>query len=483
MRTVFSARARLGVAAATVLSAAFGCATNPVTGQRELMLLGEGQEVQLGAEADESIVAQYGVVDRPELDTYMNGLGRRLVGVSHRPNLAFTFRLLDDPVVNAFALPGGYVYITRGILAYLNSEAAMAGVMGHEVGHVTARHGAQRYTQQQLLGLGLGVGSIISEDFAKVAGVAAGAAQLLFLKFGRDDERQADRLGVEYATKIGYDTRDMANFFRTLDALSGDTRLPAWQSTHPDPGERYETVKTLTTQWQAEVPQSSFAWKRDEYLRMLDGLAFGPNPRNGFVEGGMFKHPDLAFQFPVPDGWRVLNGQTQVQIGEPNGAAAILFALAEGASPQAAANAFTAAEGVTERSRESTTIGGMSAVRVQASVAQQSGTLAVESTFIAMASHVFVFHALEPEGATQSFASVMRATPNGFRRLTDAASLNVQPVRLSVVATARDATFGEILADYPIPARADTSPDDLALMNAINLNERVPKGTLVKVLR
>jgi len=442
------------------------------------------QEVQLGAQADQSIVAQYGVVEDPALQSYVDGIGRRLVAVSDRQGLTYTIRVLDDPVVNAFALPGGYVYVTRGILAYLNSEAALAGVLGHEVGHVAARHGAQRYTQQQLLGLGLGVGSIISDDFAKVAGVAAGAAQIVFLKFGRDDERQSDELGVKYATKIGYDTRDMANFFKTLDTLSGGTRLPAWQSTHPDPGERYETVKALTARMQAQVPGTEFAWRRDEYLAKLDGLAFGQNPRNGFVENGRFNHPDLRFTFPLPSGWQVVNGPTQVQVAETQGQASILFSPAQESTPAAAADAFASSQTVTESSRESVRINGLTGVRTVASAASQGGgTIRVESTYIAMDSRVYAFHALSQAAGSGALLIAMRDTADGFSRLTDTAALNVQPVRVDVITTSRDQTLAEILAEYPIPARAGADADDLAVMNAINLNERVPKGTLVKVLR
>jgi len=168
------------------------CAVNPVTGERELSLLSKEQEIQLGNESDPAIVAQYGVVEDEAIVDYVQDIGQRMVPVSHRPDLPYTFRVLDDPVVNAFALPGGYVYITRGILAYLDSEAALAGVVGHEIGHITARHGVQRYTQQTLLGAGLGLGSVLSETFAQYADIAGQAAQLLLLKYGRDDERQSD---------------------------------------------------------------------------------------------------------------------------------------------------------------------------------------------------------------------------------------------------------------------------------------------------
>ena len=202
-----------------MLAFVISCAVNPVTGKTELMLLSESDEIQLGQQSDKEVVAQYGLYDDAQLQSYIDQLGQKMVKISHRPNLSFSFRLLDSPVINAFAVPGGFVYITRGILAYLNNEAEFAGVLGHEIGHVTARHSAKQYTKAQFAQLGLGVGSILSEDFAKYSGLAQVGVGLLFLRFSRDAERQSDDLGVEYSTKVGYDAREMGNFFHTLDQM------------------------------------------------------------------------------------------------------------------------------------------------------------------------------------------------------------------------------------------------------------------------
>lgn len=469
------------VAVAGVLSS---CSVNPVTGKRQIMLMSESQEIALGRDSDEAIVAQYGLVDDPALAAYVSEIGQRIVPVSHRPDLTFTFRLLDDPVVNAFALPGGFVYITRGILGYLDSEAALAGVMGHEVGHVTARHSAERYTKQQLLGLGIGIGSVISQDFAEYAGLAGTAAQLLLLKYGRDDERQADRLGVEYATKLKYDTVDMADFFGTLDALSGGSaRLPDWQSTHPDPGERFETVKALTAEWKTQVGGGTFSTGRDAYLTRLDGLAFGPNPREGFVEAGTFHHPDLAFSFPVPAGWGVANGKTEVQLGEPNGAAGMIFTLAAEKSAADAASAFSQTSGIQIASRQAVRAGDYSGVRLTGTAATQSGSIALSSTFVDKDGAVYVFHGLTSTGSFTTYEPTFRSVTDGFRRLTDPALLGVQPVRIHVVRAPRTATFRDLVAGEPIPKRAGIDVEGLALVNGVSADDVIPTGTLLKVLR
>jgi predicted Zn-dependent protease len=196
----------------------FSCAANPVTGKRELMLLSESDEIKLGQETDLQVVSEYGLYEDLGLTADLNGICQHLGKLSHRPNLTYHFKVLDASVVNAFAAPGGYVYFTRGILATLNNEAELAGVMGHEIGHITARHSAHQYSQAQLAQIGLGMGSLIGP------GVLSGLAQLgvgmLFMRFSRDNERQADDLGVEYSSRAGYDANEMANFFETLERMN-----------------------------------------------------------------------------------------------------------------------------------------------------------------------------------------------------------------------------------------------------------------------
>ncbi len=177
------------------------CARNPVTGKKEFMLMTEGQEMALGKQSDPSIIQAYGLYDNQELQDFINSRGQEMVKVSHRADMEFNFRLLDSPVVNAFAVPGGYVYFTRGIMAHFNNEAEFAGVLGHEIGHVTARHSAKQYSQQMVAQLGLMAGIMASEKFRDFAYEASQGRGLLFLKFGRDHESQSDMLGVEYSTK------------------------------------------------------------------------------------------------------------------------------------------------------------------------------------------------------------------------------------------------------------------------------------------
>src|SRR6266853_3930889 len=236
-----------------LLAVALACVRNPATGKLELNLLSESQEVELGKQAKVEAEQAYGVYkEKAELNSYVEGVGKNLAAHSDRPNLPYSYEVIDDSSVNAFALPGGPIFITRGILAHLNSEAQMAAVLGHETGHVAARHSANQLSKQQVAQLGLGIGSVLSPVVSSVAGVASVGLSVLFLKFSRDDETQADELGFRYMTKVGYDPNEMIPLFEMLDRVSkeaGSGKTPEWLQTHPDPGNRLaETQKRLRTE-------------------------------------------------------------------------------------------------------------------------------------------------------------------------------------------------------------------------------------------
>jgi predicted Zn-dependent protease len=308
-RALLAALVSLGMVAA--------CVTNPATGRRQLILIGEERAIELGAQADPEIRAEYGVYGDEPLAGWFEGVSSKLAEVSERSHLPYRFAILDSPIVNAFALPGGPVYATRGLLAHANSEAEVAAVMGHEIGHVNARHGVEKLSQQQLLGGVLGAASlVVGERWSGLVDAAGLGAQALLLQYSRDAEREADELGIRYMTRAGYDPRGMPRFMSILDRLSAraDGALPTWLSTHPDPGERAETTREMARPI-VETARSegrSLIVKRDEYLGRLGGLVYGDDPRKGFTRGRVFHHPDLRFRLDAPEAWTVINTNASV---------------------------------------------------------------------------------------------------------------------------------------------------------------------------
>src|SRR5918999_371644 len=273
---------------AALLGLSLACATNPVTGKREISLMSEGQEIAIGQENHPQILREMGQYNDPELQRYVSDIGIKLAKTSERPNLPWTFTVVDQPVVNAFAVPGGAIYITRGFFAYLNNEAQLVGVLGHEIGHVTARHSAQQYTRAaggQLGLLALGIFVPGAQQFGQLGAQALG---LLFLKYGRDDELQSDSLGARYAATNGWDPRAVPQFLATLGRLSegSEKGIPNWLSTHPDPGSRVQEIQPLVQELSAG--KTGFATDRDEYLSRIDGMLFGDNPEQGIVRGNAF---------------------------------------------------------------------------------------------------------------------------------------------------------------------------------------------------
>lgn len=332
-----------GLAAALAL--VVGCSVNPATGRHEFSLVTPAQEAALGREGHAATVAEYGVVDDPALAAYVDSVGRRVARASERPDLPWTFTVLDDPAVNAFALPGGYLYVTRGLLAHLQSEAQLAGVLGHEVAHVTARHSARHITQQQLTGLGLGIASMVSETFRRYSGTAEQALGLLLLKYSRDDETQADELGVRYAVAAGYDPREMPATYRTLDRIAerAGGGLPGFLSTHPDPGQRAERTAELAAR--AVQGRADLQVRGRPYLERLRGLVYGENPRYGWFEGARFYHPAIGFELEFPAGWRTQH--THTALSATSGSGTLQLTLARGAAGRTPAQqvAALAAEG------------------------------------------------------------------------------------------------------------------------------------------
>ena len=473
MRYAPTIAAALGLA----LSIAAGCATNPATGRRELALISEGQEIRMGLEADPSIVASMGLDPDSGRQRYVRELGLRLARVSERPNLPWTFRVIDDPVVNAFAIPGGHVYVTRGIMAHLDNEAELVAVLGHEIGHITARHSVSQMSRAQLAQLGLVVGTVLKPELQRYAGVASQGLGLMFLKYGRDDETQADELGFRYMRRVDYDTRRMPGVYTLLDRVSqasGGGRLPDWLSTHPNPANRRTTVERYI----AALPADSLGRivNRESYLRQIDGVVFGENPRDGFFKGTQFFHPDLKFRMSFPEGWKTQNQRQGVVALSPQQDAILQLTLAQQDTPDAAARAFFAQQGMSGTPGRGTIHGLPATGGVFRAITEDSTVLAGRAVFVGYDGRVYQLLAYAPQARWSTHAAAADQTFSSFDRLTDPAALSVQPWRLQIVTLPQGMALEEFVRRYPSPAPAEAT----ALVNNVAADARFSAGAIRK---
>jgi predicted Zn-dependent protease len=477
-RTVLAFPALL-LAAGLVAGPVASCARNPVTGKNELSLVSEGQEIQMGQQAAQEVAQTIGFVDDPGLQSYVGGIGKRMASKSERPDLPWEFHVVNDAAVNAFALPGGFIYVTRGLLASMNSEAELATVLGHEIGHVTARHSVQQISKAQLATLGLGIGSIVSSDVAQFAGLAGQGLQVLFLKYGRDAENQADELGFRYALGQNYDVREMANVFETLNRASqvgGEGgRLPEWLSTHPNPENRVKRTEERLDTLHASLANAIV--NRDEYLGQIDGLAYGEDPRQGFFEGAMFYHPDMRFQLRFPEGWKAQNTPSAVVAISPKEDAIIQLGLAGDASPREAASQFLSQEGVKAGNGSTSSINGNPAATSYFQAQTQQGVIEGIVSFISYGGKTFGLLGYTAQGNLQAYDGEFQETIRSFDQLRNSAALSAKPAVLQLVRVPSQMTLAQFNQEHP----STISIEELAIINELAGPETmVPRGRTLK---
>lgn len=460
-----------------------GCSVNPATGNQQLSFYNQQEEIEMGRQADEEIVGEVGLYDNPAVQAYVEGLGQRLAAASERPDLPWSFKVLDDPAINAFALPGGYVYVTRGILTHLGSEAELATVLGHEIGHVTARHGANQMSKQLLAIAGLGLAALLAPD-SDTAGAALAVAyaglSLLFFSYSRDDERQADQLGLRYAQRAGYDLRQSPEVFRLLDRaakVEGAGRLPNWLSTHPDPGARRHRIEEKVAELEAGGTSFEGATvNRDGYLTRLDGMIFGEDPREGFFRESRFLHPGMQFQIDFPAGWETANEKASVSAVSPEQDALVQVSLSEETTLAAAVEAAFQEEGVTAGESWQRKINGLPASWHRLEVATEDGELRGTVAFVSYQGQVFQLLAIAETEAWKGYRAKLEGTLATFARLTDPKALAAQPRRLKVVKLQRAMTLEEIAKAYPSTVPIET----VALLNHLEPGGRLEAGRLAK---
>lgn len=484
---------------ALALSAALallsGCATvvNPVTGEAERTVMDEPTEIAEGKKAHAQVLAEYGAYADPKLQAYVNELGQRLAKQSHRSQLQWTFTVLDSPEVNAFALPGGYVYVTRGIMAYMDSEADLAGVIGHEIGHVTARHGAQRATRQQTAGFGvlaatvlgavLGVGDLASQ-------VSQGVAAGYIASYSRDQELQADRLGAEYLARNHLNPKNMVDVIGVLkqqEQFAADSAraqgkpAPAgrdWLASHPSNEQRLNDIQAIAAGYKGSYGDDG----HDRYLRAIDGMVFGESRSQGVTRGRNFYHEGLGIALTAPSGWAVRNSAEALLLVNEPADAALVVQLAppdSGAShDEIIRKLFQPTRGRVERR----TLNGLSASHFsgQRQAAQgQVQTLAVTVVSGPNNQPYVLRQASQDAAALQRNAGALAEAEGSFRALSATERSAARPWTLQTLPYPRTG-FATLAQRSPLPAA--TAQQQLRLVNGVYGGGEPPVGQLVKVV-
>jgi predicted Zn-dependent protease len=493
MSRSFRALALLALAAAPSLLSACAVGMNPVTGRQRAYAFTWQEEIALGRQADAEIVREYGVHDDPRLTEYVRRVGEAILAQSHLRRegalpefrgTPFTWRVLDTETVNAFALPGGFIYVTRGLLAHTRNEAQLAVVLGHEVAHVAARHSSQD-ALKATIGLAGVLGlSLLAEELAgigdEVGAVGGVAASLLLFRYSRGQERESDRLGVEYAARAGYRAEEGAGFFQLLRRMgASDGWSPTFLSTHPDPGRREDAVRTMAAEWVARGFPSRRV-EEEAFLAAVQGMPLGPNLRQGYIEGSTFHHPEGRFRFGVPRGWETeMEGRTlQMARGDDMG---IFFIPASRRTSGSAAAAELVREYELRGVRQVvSTVNGFRAYMLEGTAGERNDETRVHAYFVEHDGAVRTFIGYAPPGRADEMRGVVEWVVRSFRRETDPQVLNVRLPRLEVVTVQRSAPFRTLLPD-PLP-RGITARD-VALMNHVEPGDMIPAGARIRLLR
>jgi len=485
----------LGGIVLTTLLAVWACTSEivPATGRKQFLGFSWEQEREIGKQAAQEIGAAFGVYKDAKLQAYVERVGQRVLKESHLrgaqadeeiAKTPITFQILDSPTVNAMAIPGGHIYVTRGLLAHLTSEDQLAFVLGHEIGHVSARHAARRTWQQQLgQGLLMGgaiLGQVMGLPAEQILQLGGTAAQLIFLRHSRGDELESDSLAVNYTKRAGYDPLAVRGFFRSLSQIQEKegAALPNFLSTHPDPGNRVERITELTGGTSAKSASEAI---QPEYLAAIDGIVLGEDPRQGFVENGQFYHPELRFRFPVPRGFKVINQAAQVAMIEGQQRAVVGFTAVRERSAEAAANAFFKQSGLRVRETFKSRSGSLPGVGAIADAQSQDGQVVRLIAYFAehrnQVYHFIAYSAPQTFGQYQNeFLRVM----SGFGELTDPEILRRQPVRLDVARAPRSAPFRNLI---PTKLPGELRAEDIAIMNQVALNQQIEQGRPIKLPR
>src|SRR5687768_5775360 len=473
-----------------------GCAVNPVTGSRNFTLMSEADEMRKGREAAAEVSKAYGVYNFPTLQNYVNEVGQKLAKESHRPELDYHFTVVDSPQVNAFALPGGYIYVTRGILAYLNSEAELAAVLGHEIGHVTARHSVQQYSAATVANVAATVGGLVAGIFMPQMGgqVAQGVQSLLGITgsallsgYGRSHELEADRLGAEYLARSGYDPQAMIKVIGVLknqelfdiEVAKQEGREPRRYhglfATHPDNDKRLQEVVGEAEQYTQPGPIDN---RRAEFLRQIEGMAFGDAPNQGVVRGSSLHHKELGFTLSFPLHWRIKNKPNEVVAVSPDGHALMVLSLFD--NPRGSPADLARERLRLESSAEvlSMTSNGLPVAVVTSTTRQgkpfRAGVIYHENKAYLVAG------SSDSPASFERHKAVISSAIESFRPLTDAEKQSIKALQIRTIMATRDLSYKELARKSPLSTNAESY---LRLLNGHYPEGEPVEGQTIKIVR
>jgi predicted Zn-dependent protease len=461
--------------------------------------MSEDQEVAEGAKAHQQVLKEYSVYDNRGVQDYVNALGQRLAAQSHRSNLQWHFTVLDSPEINAFALPGGYVYVTRGIMAYMESEADLAGVMGHEIGHVTARHGAQRATSQQHAGLGVFAANILGavlegQGYAGAGQLAGQVSQTVaagfIASYGREQELQADGLGAEYLARNHYDPHNMVEVIQVLknqERFAADQAKaegkPAstgggWLASHPSNDQRLQQITATADGYGSGAQYADVG--RERYLKLIQGMAFGESADQGLVRGRNFYHAALGIALTAPTGWRIQNGAEQLALLNPAGNAALVLKPVPPAAGKTHAEVIRNGFKPTAGKSEAATLNGLQATRYSGTRQDAQGkTQALEFTVAnGPDGKFYVLQQLGKDAAAlQANRASLREAEASFRPLNAQDKAAAKPWTIKLVPYPKGG-FAELAKRSSLP----NAEQQLRLVNGFYGGGEPKLGQLVKVV-
>lgn len=463
------------------------CATNPVSGRREMALMSEAQEISIGREMHPKVIQQYGQYEDPALQAYVQAVGEKLAAHGHRSNLIYRFTVVDSTDINAFALPGGYIYITRGLLAYLGSEAEMAGVLGHEIGHVTARHAVRQYTAATAAQLGMTLGSIFVPGLGSNVGqnVMGVLGQAMLSGYGREHELESDGLGAEYLARAGYDPQAILGVLRTLKAqgdyaaaqAKAEGRKPQSYhglfASHPDEDTRLKEVLTKASFLAPDKPADN---GRDAFLKHMDGMVFGDSAAQGIRRGNRFYHRDLDFALEFPPAWRLENRPDRLLAIAPDGKAQAQLTSQDLNQRETPREFMIRRLGIKNPAGEEISAGGLPGYTAPLKIQGRPGRVSV----IFHRKQAYVLASVALDGAdSQAVDAAMRQTALGFHPLREDEKALAEPLRLRLKTAGAGDSFTALAKGSRLPGDAQAQ---LRLLNGHYPQGEPKPGDILKIV-